>query len=177
MQCTMPFWNIDTPHLKLVITWPQVIFWKVTRSLELIKPIINPRSGYLFFIVTLFNCRYWIHIWREFFFTNSTGAPHGDILGLIKPLSTKSLSWGFNSFNSAETIRQGGIDMRFVSGSKSMPKSISHPRGIPGRSLGKTSGNSLTTGTDSVGGTSESRSWTLTLWYKHPLEIILQDFK
>ena len=61
--------------------------------------------------------------------------------------------------------------MRFVSGSKSMSKLISYSGGIPRRSLGKTSENSLTTGTESMGGISESRSWTLTIWYRQSLEI------
>ena len=42
--------------------------------------------------------------------------------------------------------------MGFVSDSKSMPKSISRSRGILGRSLGKTSRNSFTMGTDLGGG-------------------------
>ena len=67
--------------------------------------------------------------------------------------------------------------MRFISCNKSIPKSISHSGGIPGISLGKTSGKSLTTGTDFMGGISESKSWTHTMWYKHPLEIILKDFE
>ena len=53
--------------------------------------------------------------------------------------------------------------MGFVSGSKSMPKSIYGSRGTPGSSLGKNSGNSLTTGIHSMGVTSESRSWTVTM--------------
>ena len=59
--------------------------------------------------------------------------------------------------------------MVFLSGIKLMPKSISHLGGISGRSLGKTSRNSLTMGTDSMEGISESRSWTLTIWYIQPL--------
>ena len=46
-----------------------------------------------------------------------------------------------------------------------------------GRSLGKNFGNSLTRGTDSIGGISESKSFTLTIWYKHDLKIILKAFK
>ena len=41
--------------------------------------------------------------------------------------------------------------MGFVFGSESMPNSISYSGGIMGRSLRKTSINSLTTGTDSMG--------------------------
>ena len=32
-------------------------------------------------------------------------------------------------------------------------------------------------GTDFVGGTLESKSLTLTMWYKHRLDIILQNFR
>ena len=42
--------------------------------------------------------------------------------------------------------------MGFVSDVKFIPKSISCSGGILGRSFGKTSGNSLTTGNDLVGG-------------------------
>ena len=50
-----------------------------------------------------------MHILREpsFFFTNNTGAPHGEILGLMKPLSRRSFNCSFNSFNSAGAILYG----------------------------------------------------------------------
>ena len=67
--------------------------------------------------------------------------------------------------------------MEFVSDYKSIPKLIFHSGGIPRRSLGKTFGNYLTTGTDSIAGIFESKSLTLTIWYKQPLEIILQASK
>ena len=63
--------------------------------------------------------------------------------------------------------------MGFVSGNKSIPKLISRSGGIQGRSLEKTSRISLTTRTESMGEISESKSWNLTIWYQHPLEIIL----
>ena len=66
--------------------------------------------------------------------------------------------------------------MEFVSGIKSIPKSMSRLGGILERSLGKTYGNSPTSGTDSMGGISESKSWTLTIWYRQPLEIIFHAF-
>lgn len=67
--------------------------------------------------------------------------------------------------------------MVFVSSRKSIPKSISHSGGIPGRPLGKTSRKPLTTRTNSMGGTSESKSLTITIVYKHPIEFILQIFR
>ena len=45
------------------------------------------------------------------------------------------------------------------------------------RSLGKTFKNSLIKGNDSLGGISESKSWTLYIWYKYPLDFILKDFQ
>ena len=53
--------------------------------------------------------------------------------------------------------------MGFVSDNKSIPKSISRSEREPRKSLGKTSGNYLTIGTDSMGGMSESNSWTLSI--------------
>ena len=63
--------------------------------------------------------------------------------------------------------------MGFVSNNKIIQKSISHFGGILGRSLGNTFGNYLNKGTNLVRGISVSRSSTLTIWYEHPLEIIL----
>ncbi|GJV16729.1 hypothetical protein Tco_1362052 [Tanacetum coccineum] len=50
-----------------------------------------------------------MHIWNDpsFFLTNRTGAPHGDELGLMKPLSESSCSCIRNSF-----ISNGAIDNR-----------------------------------------------------------------
>ena len=67
--------------------------------------------------------------------------------------------------------------MGLVSNCKSIPKSISCSEVILGRSLGITSGNSLTMGTNSMGGFSESKYFTLTTCYKHPFEIILQALR
>ncbi|GKF85186.1 hypothetical protein Tco_0250084 [Tanacetum coccineum] len=41
------------------------------------------------------------------FFTNNTGAPHGDELGRIKPFSDNSYSFSDNSFNSDGAKRYG----------------------------------------------------------------------
>ncbi|KAK4737145.1 hypothetical protein R3W88_000842 [Solanum pinnatisectum] len=84
-----------------------------------------------------------MHILRElsFFFTNNTGAPHGEILGLMKPLSRRSFNCSFNSLSSAGAILLGGIEIGWVSGRRSIPKSISLSGGTPRRSSGNTSGN------------------------------------
>ena len=111
-----------------------------------------------------------MHILRDpsFFFTNNTGAPHGEILGIMKPSSSNSLSSSFNSFNSAGAIQLGRIEMRLGSGRKSIPGSGRFSRIL----LEKTYKNSLTTGTNSMRGFSETKSLTFTIWYKHPFEII-----
>ncbi|KAK4726980.1 hypothetical protein R3W88_031897 [Solanum pinnatisectum] len=99
-----------------------------------------------------------MHILREpsFFFTNNTSVPHGKILGLMKPLSRRSFNSSFNSLSSAGTILYGEIKIGWVSGKRLIPKSISLSRGTSGRS----SGNSLTIGTDSRVGVSKLESLT-----------------
>ena len=67
--------------------------------------------------------------------------------------------------------------MGLASGWKLIPKSVSCPGRIPGRSLGNIFENSLIIVTNSMGGFLESKSMTLTMWYKHPFEIILQDLR
>ncbi|MCI40278.1 hypothetical protein A2U01_0061511, partial [Trifolium medium] len=47
----------------------------------------------------------------SFFFTNNTGAPHGDTLGRINFFSSSFSSCFFNSFNSDVDIRYGAIDI------------------------------------------------------------------
>ena len=61
--------------------------------------------------------------------------------------------------------------MGFVFGIKSMKKSIFCLGGIPERSLGKTSGNSFTRGTDSIGGISESKSGLLQCDRNNPFRL------
>lgn len=55
----------------------------------------------------------------SFFLTNKTGAPYGDLLGLMKPFSTNSLSWLFNSSYSLGDILYigllGGVDPGSIS--------------------------------------------------------------
>ncbi|KAK4708663.1 hypothetical protein R3W88_029588 [Solanum pinnatisectum] len=97
-----------------------------------------------------------------FFFTNNTGAPHGEILGLMKPLSKRSFNCSFNSLSSAGAILVERIKMGWVFGRRSISKLISLSGGTPGRSFGNTSGNSFTTRTDSRFGVSEFESLTRT---------------
>lgn len=56
-----------------------------------------------------------------------------------------------------------------ILGIRSIPKAISLSREIPRRSLGKTSGNLLTTGIDYSDRLLVLKSLTLTRWYKQTL--------
>ncbi|KAF3619113.1 hypothetical protein FXO38_33072 [Capsicum annuum] len=107
-----------------------------------------------------------IHILREpsFLRMNKTGAPHGDTLGLINPLSRRFFNYFFNSLSSAGAILYSGIDMGYVSGRRSISKLIPLSKGTPERSSGNISGNSDATDTDSRVGVSELESWTRTRW-------------
>ena len=83
----------------------------------------------------------------SFFFTNNTGAPQGDTFGQMKPLSTRSCNYVFNSFNSVEAILYDGIKMRANPSKRSMLNSNSLSSGNLGKSLKNTFKNSHTTGT------------------------------
>ena len=83
----------------------------------------------------------------SFFFTNNTGAPHGDKLSHINPLSTKSCSWVFNSFSSAGAILYGGIEMGVEPDNNSILNSNSQSGGKLDKSSRNSSRNSCTIGT------------------------------
>ena len=81
----------------------------------------------------------------SFFFANRTEAPHGEVLGLINPLSSDSCIWTLSSYNSTGAILCGVIEMGDVPGCNSIHKSTSLYGGNPGSSSGKTSSYSQTT--------------------------------
>src|SRR6185436_17619968 len=83
------------------------------------------------------------------FFTNNVGQPQDEALGQIKPLSSSSCNWIFSSANSLGGIRYGLFKIGAVPGCSSMTNSISWSGGIPGKSSGKTSAYSRTTGISS----------------------------
>ena len=58
-----------------------------------------------------------MHILREpsFFFMNNTGAPHGKILGQMKPLSRLSSNYFLNFLSTAGEIMLGGIEIGWAS--------------------------------------------------------------
>jgi hypothetical protein len=63
------------------------------------------------------------------------------------PASCNSVNCFLSSFNSSTDILFGLFEMGAVPGKRSMTNSTSLSGGIPGNSLGKTSGKSLTTRT------------------------------
>jgi hypothetical protein len=74
-------------------------------------------------------------------------SPHGDELRQINPFSSNSLICSFNLANSRVVILNGALYIGAVPGFNSITNSRSQSGGIPGKSLGKTLGNSLITGT------------------------------
>ena len=80
-----------------------------------------------------------------FFFAIRTRAPHGEVLGLMNPLSSSSCSWTLSSYNSTGAILCEVIEMVEMPGCNSIPKSTSLCGGSPGSSSGKTSTYSHTT--------------------------------
>ena len=81
----------------------------------------------------------------SFFFENNTGAPQGEVLGLIKPLSNNSSNWTLSSYNSVGTILCEVIEIGDVPGCNSIVKSIFLCEGNLDISSGKTSSYSQTT--------------------------------
>ena len=81
----------------------------------------------------------------SFFFANRTRAPHGEVLGLMNPLSSSSYSWTLSSCNSTGAILCGVIEMGDVPTCNSIPKSITLYGGNPSSSSLKTSSYSQTT--------------------------------
>ena len=81
----------------------------------------------------------------SFFFANRTGAPYGEVLGLINPLSNNSYIWTLSSCNSTRAILCGVIEMGDVPGCNSIQKSTSLYRGNLGSLSEKTSSYLWTT--------------------------------
>jgi hypothetical protein len=73
------------------------------------------------------------------------GQPQGDELGQINLFSSRSCNWVLSSTNSFGGIRYNLLEIGAVSGFNSITNSTSLSRGNPGKSSGKTFGNSHTT--------------------------------
>ena len=108
----------------------------------------------------------------SFFFTNNTGAPQGETLGLMKPLSSSSCNYAFNSLNSAGAIRYGALEIGLEPGNRSIENSISLFGGNPDKFSGNTSGNSLTTRMSSSFNSPCYVSLTVVRYPLHPFFII-----
>nr|GFA06228.1 hypothetical protein [Tanacetum cinerariifolium] len=80
----------------------------------------------------------------SFFLTNKTGAPQGEELGLMKPLSESSCSCSDNSIISDGAKRYGARATGAAPGIKSIWNSTSRASGRPGKLSGNTSGKSWT---------------------------------
>ncbi|KAJ0470417.1 hypothetical protein HanIR_Chr14g0718601 [Helianthus annuus] len=78
------------------------------------------------------------------------GAPHGDELGWINPLSSNSCSCFLSSCISVGASLYGDLAIGDVPGTRSMRNSTCLSDGSPGSSSGNTSGYSRTTGTSST---------------------------
>ena len=144
------FQNVTISDSKIMITLFEVYLREMASTLKLVKQVINPGIGYLFLIVTLFKYIFSMLVLREpsFLFTNNTSAPQCEILDLMKPLYRRSFNYSFSSLSSAGAIMSEGIEIGWVRGKRSIPKSISLSGGTPGRSSKNTFGNTQTTGTD-----------------------------
>ena len=81
----------------------------------------------------------------SFFLANKNGAPQGQVLGLMKPLSNNSYIWTLSSCNSNGAILCRVIEMGDVSGCNSIVKATSLYEGNLDSSSGKTSSYSQTT--------------------------------
>ena len=77
---------------KLMITYSEVYLLEKTSSLKLVKQVINPRDRILTPLLMYFN-----RLSSTYFYMNNTGAPHGKILGLMKPLFRRSFNCSFKS--------------------------------------------------------------------------------
>ena len=119
-----------------------------------------------------------MHILRDpsFFFTNKTRGHHGEILGLMKHLSRKSLIWNFNLFNFPKTFDMEELKWGFY---RVIIQCQSH---IPIREeprvglYEKNTGNSLTKWSDSIWGVHILDFHPHHMEWK-PLDIILHAFK
>ena len=115
----------------------------MTSTLKLVKQVINHGDVILILDCDLVQLSIVNEILRElsFFFTNNTGAPHGEILGLMKPSSRRSFNFSICFLCSTGVMRNS--DMLGIW------KEINSKVDSLGRSFGNTSGNSLTIVTDS----------------------------
>ena len=89
--------------------------------------------GYLFLMVILFRSLKLIHNLKVpfLFFATNTGAPHGDTLGLIKPVCNSSSSWICSSLSSVGAIRYEVFEIDYTPWMNSISLSISLKGAVP----------------------------------------------
>ena len=132
--------DICLPNPQLMVTSAKVYLGVDSRSSQLIKQIINPRKWVLILDrnpvqLSVINAQ---SKGIVLLFANRTRAPHGEVLGLMNPLSSSSCNWTLSSCNSTGAILCGVIEMGEVPGCNSIPKSTTLYGGNPGSSSGKT---------------------------------------
>ena len=139
--------DICLPNPQLMITSAKVYLGVDSHSSQLIKQIVNPRQW-----VPIPNRNpIQLHVINAqskglvLILRNRTGAPHGEVLDLMNPLSNSSCSWNLSFCNSTGAILCGVIEMGEVPGCNSIPKSTTLYGGNPGSSSGKTSSYLQTT--------------------------------
>ena len=132
---------------QLMVTSAKVYLGVDSQSSQLIKQIVNPR--------------YWAPILDRnpvqlsvvnaqskglvLLLCKQNQSDHGEVLGLMNPLSSSSCSWTLSSCNSIGAILCGVIEMGDVPRCNSIPKSTSLCGGSLGSSSGKISAYSQTT--------------------------------
>jgi hypothetical protein len=84
--------------------------------------------------------------------TKMAGQPQGEELGRINPFSSRSCNWVLSSASSFGGIRYDLLEMGAIPGFNSITNSTSLSGGNLGKSSGKTSGNSHTTGISWISG-------------------------
>ena len=123
--------NICLPNPQLMVTSAKIYLGVDSHSSQLIKQVINPRQWVPILDrnpiqLSIVNAQSRV---LSFFFANRTGAPHGEVLGLINPLSSNSCSWTLSSCNSTGAILCAVIEMGEVPGCNSIHKSTTLYRG------------------------------------------------
>ena len=103
----------------------------------------------------------------SFFFTNRTGAPQGEKLGLMNPLLNSSFSWLDSSCISVGVRRYGALATGVAMGIRSIWKSTCRAGGTPGRSSGNKSEKLQTFGMSLMSFCScfLSTTWAKKTWY------------
>ena len=126
--------DICLPNPQLMVTNAKVYLGVNSCSSQLIKQVINP----LQWVPILDRNPIQLSVINAqskglvLLFANRTGAPHGEVLGLMNPLSSSSCSWTLSSCNSTGAILCGVIEMGKVPRCNSIPKSTTLYGGNPG---------------------------------------------